>query len=309
MIRFATIGTNFVTGWFLEAARECRELHYAAACSRSGDKARGFAAEHGADGIHTDLTALAEDAGIDAVYIASPNSLHFEQAALMLSHGKHVLLEKPAASNRRELSKLLEIAKTNRVILLEAMRSVFDPGFAAVEQALPRLGRIRRASFQYCQYSSRYDKFKAGIIENAFNPAYSNGALMDIGVYCVHPLVRLFGRPDRILADAVILDNGVDGAGTILAGYDCGMQAELVYSKITNSRVPSQIQGEEGSMVIREIANPREVTIFYRNGGEETVFAGPDRRNMIFEVREWVRLIREARRQTGIRFPADDIRP
>ena len=329
MIRFATIGTNFVTGWFLEAARECRELHYAAACSRSGDKARGFAAEHGADGIHTDLTALAEDAGIDAVYIASPNSLHFEQAALMLSHGKHVLLEKPAASNRRELSKLLEIAKTNRVILPEAMRSVFDPGFAAVEQALPRLGRIRRASFQYCQYSSRYDKFKAGIIENAFNPAYSNGALMDIGVYCVHPLVRLFGRPDRILADAVILDNGVDGAGTILAGYDCGMQAELVYSKITNSRVPSQIQGEEGCMVIREIANPREVTIFYRNGGEETVFAGPDRRNMIFEVREWVRLIREgapdnphnrysllelevmdeARRQTGIRFPADDIRP
>ena len=126
MIRFATIGTNFVTGWFLEAARECRELHYAAACSRSGDKARGFAAEHGADGIHTDLTALAEDAGIDAVYIASPNSLHFEQAALMLSHGKHVLLEKPAASNRRELSKLLEIAKTNRVILLEAMRGLAE---------------------------------------------------------------------------------------------------------------------------------------------------------------------------------------
>ena len=52
MIRFATIGTNFVTGWFLEAARECRELHYAAACSRSGDKARGFAAEHGAKEVH-----------------------------------------------------------------------------------------------------------------------------------------------------------------------------------------------------------------------------------------------------------------
>lgn len=327
MIRFATIGTNFVTVWMLEAARQCPELHYAAAYSRNEKKAREFAAAHGAAAIHTDLAALAEDPGIDAVYIASPNCMHFGQAALMLSHGKHVLCEKTITSNRHELRKLLELAAEKRVVLLEAMRSVFDPGFLAIEANLHKLGRIRRASFQYCQYSSRYDKFKAGIVENAFNPALSNGALMDIGVYCVHPLVKLFGRPDRIVADAVFLENGVDGAGTILGSWKSGMQAELLYSKIANSRVPSQIQGEAGCMVIREIANPHEVTIFYNDGRVESIVSRPEEsNNMAHELREWCRLIREgaggnpysrssllelevmdeARRQTGIRFPADE---
>lgn len=326
MIRFATIGTNFVTVWFLEAAAKCPELRYAAAYSRDGAKAREFAAAHGAAAVHTDLAALAEDPEIDAVYIASPTAFHFEQAARMLSHGKHVLCEKPVTSNRPEFERLLAIAAERRAVILEAMRSAHDPGLAAIAASLPRLGTVRRATFQFCQYSSRYDKFKAGIVENAFTPALSNGALMDIGVYCVHPLVRLFGRPDRICADAVKLSNGLDGAGTILAGYDCGMQAELLYSKITDSRTPSQVQGEAGSLVIGEIANPRDLVFHPRKGAAERIEvespgAGT---NMVYEVREWIRLIRsggenphsrfsllelevmdEARRLTGIRFPAD----
>lgn len=326
MIRFATIGTNFVTGWFLEAAAKCGGLVYAAVYSRDRAKALEFAKTHGAAAVHTDLNALAEDPGVDAVYIASPTACHFEQAALMLSHGKHVLCEKPVTSNLGELEKLLAIAAEHRTVLLEAMRSAYDPGFRAIEENLPRLGTVRRATFQYCQYSSRYDKFKAGVVENAFTPSLSNGALMDIGVYCVHPLVRLFGRPDRIFADAVKLANGLDGAGTIFAGYDGGMQAELLYSKISDSRIPSQIQGEEGSMVICEIANPRQITVYPRKGDAERLkVEDPGGNNMVYEVREWTRLIEaggadnphsrfsllelevmdEARRQTGIRFPAD----
>lgn len=72
-------------------------------------------------------------------------------------------------------------ALENQAVLLEAMRSVYSPGFQAVRENLHKLGKIRRVSFQYCQYSRRYDNFKKGIIENAFNPALSNGALMDIG--------------------------------------------------------------------------------------------------------------------------------
>lgn len=328
MIRFATIGTNFVVSWFLEAAVKCGELRYMAAYSRDEAKAREFATAHGAAAIHTDLAALAEDPEIDAVYIASPTALHFEQAARMLSHGKHVLCEKPVTSNRPEFERLLAIAAEHRAVILEAMRSAHDPGFAAIAATLPRLGTVRRATFQFSQYSSRYDKFKAGIIENAFNPALSNGALMDIGVYCVHPLVRLFGRPDRIYADAVKLSNGLDGAGTILAGYDCGMQAELLYSKISDSRTPSQIQGEAGSLVIGEIANPRDLVFHPRKGAAERIeVESPGAStNMVYEVREWIRLIQaggekenphsrfsllelevmdEARRLTGIRFPAD----
>ena len=81
---------------------------------------------------------------------------------------------------------------------------------------------------------------------------------MDIGVYCVHPLVRLFGMPEKIKTDAVLLENGIDGSGTILGVYK-DMQAELVYSKISSSRIPSQIQGENGTITIEGIDHPHQL--------------------------------------------------
>ena len=174
------------------------------------------------------------------------------------------------------------------------MRSVYSPGFQAIRENLHKLGKIRRVSFQYCQYSRRYDNFKKGIIENAFNPALSNGALMDIGVYCVHPLVSLFGKPEKVISSSLKLSNGIDGAGTILTEYP-DFQGELLYSKITDSRVPSQIQGEEGSLVIREIPDPQEVVLYYRDGSNETLEIPRTENNMVYEIREFLRLIREKR--------------
>lgn len=327
MIRFATIGTNFITEWFLEAVGYCEGLTYEAAYSRTEETARTFAVKHGAGRICTDLPELAEAEDIDAVYIASPNSLHCEQAVLMMQHGKHVLCEKSIASNSRELERMIAAARENQVVLLEAMRPAFDPGLAVIRDNLPKLGKIRRVSFQYGKYSSRYDRFKAGIVENAFDPAFSNGALMDIGVYCVHSLVKLFGSPQKIHAEALMLESShgsIDGAGTILAQYP-DMLADVMYSKICDNRLPSQIQGENGTMLIRDIPDPTDITIHYHNGEREDIPIGKEGINMIYEVREWRRLIEghlsgeehnrysvmamelmdEARRQTGLVFPAD----
>lgn len=325
MIRYATVGTNFIVEWFLRAAGACPELQYSAAYSRSEEKAREFAASHGAGRFVTSLQELAEAEDVDAVYLASPNSLHFEQAALFLSHKKHVLCEKTITSNQEELKRLLDLAQENGVVIMEALRSVFLPSFDMIRENLGQLGRIRRVSLQYGKYSSRYDKFRQGIVENAFNPAFSNGALMDIGVYCVHELVKLFGRPERVMADSIMLENGVDGAGTILAHYD-GMQAELLYSKITDTRIPSQIQGEDGTMVIRDdLTNPSVIEIWRRDGSKEELIPQGQEDPMLPEVQEWLRLMEhgdsaavhnqysllelevmdEVRRQLGIVFPAD----
>lgn len=324
MIRFATIGTNFVVEWFLEGAEKCSALKYTGTYSRDIKTAEDFGRRHGSTLYFDDLEELAKNKEIDAVYIASPNSLHFEQAMLMMQHGKHVMIEKTIASNAKEVEKLIDTAKENNVVLMEAMRSVYDPGFSAIEEAVKEIAPIRRVSFQYCQYSSRYDKFKNGIVENAFNPEFSNGALTDIGVYCVHPLVRLFGEPEEILSQALILPESIDGEGTIIAKYD-GMLAEVVYSKISDSKVPSQIQGEKGTMVIRDIPNPREVVTYFRDGSIKKADVPYCEKNLEFEAAEWARMIQEedysdrysryslmelrvmdkAREQMGIVFPAD----
>jgi predicted dehydrogenase len=324
MVRFAVIGTNKITDNFIEAAKLCKEFELVAVYSRTKDRAVEYADKHSIKFVYDDLEELAASKEVDAVYVASPNSFHSNHSIMMLNSKKHVLCEKAIASNKKELEAMLKAAEDNGVILLEAMRSVFDPGFKAIEDNISKLGVIRRATFQYCQYSSRYDNFKKGIVENAFNPIYSNGALMDIGVYCIHPLVKLFGMPKKLWANAVILKNGVDGAGTITLNYE-NMQGELLYSKITNSNLPSQIQGENGCMIIKEIPDTREITIIYNNGQEESIPINKYDNNMYYEVEEFIRLIQtkgnaqehnkhsimevsildEVRKQIGITFPAD----
>lgn len=323
-INFGVIGTNVITERFLEAGKDAEGFCLRGVYSRSREKAVDFARKHGADLAFDSLEDMDSCKEIDAVYVASPNSLHASQSIQMLKGGKHVLCEKPIASNQREFEEMKKVALEKRRILLEAMRSVYSPGFQAIRENLHKLGKIRRVSFQYCQYSRRYDNFKKGIIENAFNPALSNGALMDIGVYCVHPLVSLFGKPEKVISSSLKLSNGIDGAGTILTEYP-DFQGELLYSKITDSRAPSQIQGEEGSLVIREIPDPQEVVLYYRDGRTETLEIPRTENNMVYEIREFLRLIREkrysheylensqmeielmdeVRRQQKIFFPAD----
>lgn len=325
MIRFAVIGTSMITDRFLEAAKEIKEFQLKGVYSRSIEKAKEYAQKQCAELTFDSLEKLAESNEIDAVYIASPNSSHASQAIQMLKAGKHVLCEKTICSNLKEFEQMKAAALENNVVLLEAMRSVYSPGFQAIQNSLLKIGTIRRVSFQYCQYSSRYDNFKNGIIENAFNPALSNAALMDIGVYCVHPLVALFGSPNNIKSSSLILSNGFEGAGTILLEYD-GMQAELLYSKISNSNIPNQIQGEEGSIVIDEIPNPQNVTIYFRNGNTEVLDITKKENNMCYEIETFLNLINEknyhhnylqnsymelqlmdeVRKQQGIIFPADN---
>ena len=325
-VNFAVIGTNFITDRFLEAAGTVDGFRLKAVCSRTVERAEAYAAKQGAERIFTDPEALARCGEIDAVYVASPNSLHASQSIRMMEHGKHVLCEKTIASNSRELSQMIAAAERNQVILLEAMRSIHSPGFAAIRESLPRLGTLRRVMFTFCKYSSRYDRFKRGIVENAFNPSLSNGALTDIGVYCVHPLVALFGAPENLVSTGTILPGSIDGQGTILADYGT-MQAQLLYSKISDSSLPSEIQGEDGTMLIHRIQDPQAVCIRYRDGSEENLPIPQVQNNMCYELRAFLSLMEKGqvrhpyleysrmalelmdkvRFQQGIRFPADII--
>jgi predicted dehydrogenase len=325
-VRFGIIGTNWITDQFLAAGREFGAFELAAVYSRTEERAKEFAARHGAAHAYTSLDAFASSGAFDAVYIASPNSLHAEQAIRCMDGGKHVLVEKPAASNAREFRAMTEAARRNGVVLMEAMKSTLMPNFRAIREHLPKLGPIRRYAAGYSQYSSRYDAYRRGELPNAFNPVFSNGALMDLGVYGLYPLVVLFGKPEAVTASGVMLESGVDGAGSILLRYPA-MEAVVSFSKITDSALPSEIQGEYGSMLIERISRPSRVEIRYRDGRTEDVSVPQSEPIMRYEIEEFIRLVAagqaesgtnshahsllvleiadEARRQIGLVYPAD----
>lgn len=327
MIRFGVIGTNWITGEFIKGARLNEDFKLNAIYSRTEEKAKEFAKKYSVDNIYTDLNEMAKSPIIDAVYIASPNSLHAQQSIVFLNKQKHVLCEKPLASNTKEVMKMIKAAKDNKVILMEAMKTTFLPNFIAIKDNLHKIGKIRRVIANFCQYSSRYDEYKKGKLFNIFNPAFSAGSLMDIGVYCIYPVIDFFGQPREIMASGVMLESGVDGQGTVCLKYD-DMEAVIIHSKITDSQVPSEIQGEKGSIVIDKVSVPYKVMIHYRNGDIEDISQPQKKEDMYYEAKEFINLIKkgkeqskvnsyflslsvikvldEARRQMGVVFPADD---
>ena len=178
-------------------------------------------------------------------------------------YATHEGLSKDYEVSCEELDFLVDVARECGVTLMEAMISTLNPNFRVVQEYLPRLGTIRRYFASFCQYSSRYDKFRQGIVLNAFNPELSNGAMMDIGVYTVYPMVALFGRPLEVEAQGIVLSSGADGQGAVNFRYE-GMNATVLYSKIANSSLPSEIQGEEGNLLLDAIHTIRDVAYLPR---------------------------------------------
>lgn len=343
-MRIATVGTSSITDTFVRALAQVPGAEHTAVLSRSAESGARFADSARQITGHlprvlTDLGALTEADDVDAVYVASPNAVHHRQARELLSAGKHVLVEKAATSHRAQFADLLEIARAHDVVLMEAMRSVHDPGFARIRQLLPELGPLRRAELRLCQYSSRYQAFLNGDTPAIFDPAMSAGALMDIGTYCAHPAAALWGAPARVHAEAKILRSGADGAGVVVCGYDSppGFAVSLQYSKITTSPIPSTIEGERATLEIDSITTPRRLTLHFTDGTTHAVTVEGDGggsgapENMRYELAEFQRLadaptagrddaalrshqqasldtlsiLDRARRIVGVRFPDD----
>ena len=326
-IRFGVVGTNFITDWVIEGGREDERFDLVAVCSRSEETAKAFAEKHNIPHTFTSLEEMAASELIDAVYVASPNAFHAQQSILCMQNGKHVLCEKAFASNAKEVRLMIDAARENNVVLMEAMKPTLTPAFRAVQKSLPEIGTARSYFACYCQYSSRYDKFKEGIVLNAFLPELSNGSTMDIGIYTIYPMVVLFGRPKEINATGVMLSSGVDGQAAVNFTYDNGMNATVLYGKITDSTLPTEIQGEQGTIKLDRINIISEATIVRRKGESENIYPETNHNEYYYEVAEFIdtilsgskestinslenslitiEIIDDIRRQLGVHFPAD----
>ena len=95
MLRIATIGTSMITDDFIQVVNANDQAVFVGTLSRNAERGAAFTAEHGGERNFTSLDELAAAADVDAVYIGSPNALHYEQALACIASGKHVIVEKP----------------------------------------------------------------------------------------------------------------------------------------------------------------------------------------------------------------------
>ncbi|MBQ4285949.1 MAG: Gfo/Idh/MocA family oxidoreductase [Bacteroidales bacterium] len=262
-VRFGLVGTGRITDWVLRGAVLDSRFEAVAICSRSEERGRAFADSHGIPKVYTDIERMCDDPQIDAIYIGTPNHTHADIAIRCMRKGKHVLCEKPLASNAREAEKMVKVARENGVILMEAMISTLSPNFRKAAQLVEKAGPVRRYVASFCQYSSKYEALKRGEVASSFDPLCSGGALMDVGTYTIWPMVALFGEPERISPHIMTYDipgHGLtDLQGSVEFTYP-GFNATVFYSKIADSFIPTEISGEGGNILLDKVHICRRLT-------------------------------------------------
>ena len=272
MLRFGIIGTNFISEWFAAAcvATEGRAAP-TAVYSRDLGRGRAFAATIGAADAFDDLDAMI--ASVDAVYVASPNAAHHPQAMRAIAAGRHARVEKVMGTSTTQVEEIFAAARAEGVIAMEAVRNVHAPTHQLIRDRLPELGTIRYARFEKLQYSSRYDRFRAGELLNAFDPSLGNSALADIGVYCLQPALDLFGEPPRTSGASVWLANGFEGGGSLQLDYGDKV-VDVAYSKIVAGVGPSVINGEDATLTLDDPGEPSRIELRERGGASAVLVEG-----------------------------------
>ena len=271
MIKYSVIGTSWITNSFIEGANLYKDLSLDGVYSRSFEKGGAFAKETGARRVFTDFNELlSSDTAL--VYVASPNVCHYEQCKALLLNGKHVICEKPVTITAREFKELCSIAEENNLVYFEAIMYMHTPLRQVLKDAVSKIGNIRSATIDFSQLSSKYQALKNGELPNIFNPEMKTGALNDLGIYCVYPVIDLFGMPERIKPVQHFLHTGADGSGSAVFEYSDKL-VTITYSKVGQSRSSSQIMGDEGTVTIESISKLDGIKL-YNNAGEETILNG-----------------------------------
>ena len=343
-IRFGVIGAGFIARWFAEAVAREPGAQIVAVTSAHRERAEAFATEHGVPHAYASLKEMLTAHGpgsqdpIDVIHVGSPNSLHAQHAIAALEAGFHVVVEKPFALTRSQAEAMVEAAQAADRFLMEGWLSAFEPGVARMREHLPRLGRLHRVVLSKEQFSSRMEVYRSGGLPPAFDPALGGGSLMDLGIYPVSLAIHLFGEPDRVTATGTLLECGVDARGTVVLSYDCGEHAGLevvcLHSK-TSPGMESSFAGDHDVLSIDDCQWPRRIELHgpaaaTGTGEDLSVERGAEApgHQLAYELAEVCRLVRagarqsdlhplsrsvaavgvlqEARRQVGVRFPADE---
>lgn len=219
--------------------------------ARDPNRASQFAARHGIPVVHKDYSDIVSDPTIDAVYNPLPNSLHHEWTIRALQAGKHVLCEKPLASNTSEAAEMAAEADRCDRILMEAFHYRYHPLAERVRQILDggALGRIRHIDVSFCTTLRRKNDIR-------LQYALAGGALMDVGCYAVH-IARFLAdaEPAVLRANARLWSPNVDRRIDADLLLPEGVTAHIEGSLFTPTLFKAQaiVQGEQGEL---RVLNP-----------------------------------------------------
>ncbi len=246
-IRWGILGTGTIARKFTTGLRVLDDAVVMAVGSRRQGSADEFAREFDVPNRHGSYEALVSDPEVDVIYIATPHSLHRDNALLALESGKAVLCEKPFTINRAEAEEIVAMARAEKRFLMEAMWTRFLPAVTQARRWITE-GRIGDPRLVQADFGFRAEINEEGRL---FAPAYGGGGLLDVGVYVISFASMVFGTaPDRVTGLANLGETGVDEQAVMALGYPGGGMASLSCAIRTTTEQTARIYGTEGMICL-----------------------------------------------------------
>ena len=259
MLRVGILGCGNIAAKVCDSLKGNKKVIIEGVASRERAKAKKFAAAHCPDAkVFTGYEKLAQSPDIDLIYIATPNTYHYEHAILCIKEYKNVLIEKPFAMSRAEADSIFFEAKNRGVFVAEAMWTSYLP---LHKTALEWIKKGRIGQVKYVTANLGYD------IENVprlNSPVLGGGSYMDLGVYTTNFALSFMGddiKVSRVFSRRV--SSGIDRDTTYSMETDDGsILGNFYVTMCADTDKDGVIIGERGKIKLTNINNYRKIALY-----------------------------------------------
>lgn len=285
--------------------------------SRSVAKAQDFiSSEAGGDETikaYGSYDQVFADKDIDAVYIGTPHTYHYENSLAAIKASKHVLVEKPATCNAAEFRSLLQAAKENNVFIMEAMWTRFLPISLEIKR-IAESGSLGNPVVMHADLSSNFDIDKLPLTHRIIDPKLGGGGLLDLGPYpLVWTIMAIYEHPSNAHSRPVSISSSM--IKTPLTGVDANTSFTLTFPSAqailsTNINLTSPfgciIRYEHGSIVVAPpIYCPKQFTVQYHDSAHKVVREETRTFDYVgggwhFQADEVARCVRDGKRESEV---------
>ena len=215
MIRFGVIGLGKIAHTFLKC---CNYLNVPieGVASRSLENAKKYQEEYHAKHAYGSYKELLENPDVDAIYLATPHGLHYEQIKMILEYNKPILVEKAFCMNTKEAEEVLKLAEEKKVLVMEAMWTRFLPAIKKLEEIV-NSNKYGKVKFIQATFNFEGDLSKSNRL---MNKELGGGAIYDIGIYPLTLCNLLLGKPTELEAEGELDNEGVDVSSSYVYSVD-----------------------------------------------------------------------------------------
>jgi predicted dehydrogenase len=296
VIRWGVIGPGIIATGFAEAMQSVEGGTIAAVASRSAERAEAFGDRFDIPTRYGDYDALAADAEVDVVYVATPHARHEADTIALLQAGKHVLCEKPFALNAMQATRMSEEARGRGLFLMEAIWSRFLPAYRTLVQVIGE-GRIGEPLLVEADFGFRRP---VDPDHRHFARELGGGALLDLGIYPVQLSTLVLGPIERVVADGVVGETGVDEVVTALLHHQGDRLGVVKAALRVGMTCTARIAGSEGAIDLPAMMHcPNSLTVS-SPAGVEHIDASYEGNGLRFEIAEVHRCLEEGRTESAV---------